>query len=522
MNRSWLAALVAAGVSPAVLAQTPCEQTFRPSGSLLKGKSYHVEAVFEGAAPSEALDQLAAALPSHEIDVVAVDHSRGMLLGTTRSAGQRPYPVEFQAEPTPIGTRIMMTLKLPLGAFAGEGLATELCAVLTSAASQPRDMPPPAPVNPATPSGKVVTSLKDVVAPGQPGQFHHGTEAHACYDSQAQLLGGDAIRLRSTPFSQPCAYTANLVHPGVDLPAPQGTPVKPIADGVVHAVVDSPGHILHPTLGYAVVLKHQGIDPDGDIYSLYLHLDQKPQVTLGAQVYAGTTVLGHVGRTGTASGFHLHLEVRRFADFLHPRWANIYGFESSVPGRPVTFESAVFAQSWVDPEALVRAGVNGVPCEDADRLITKDTVGSIQLGMTLAQMRRELPTASFARTTDGDGMALIEIKEAGQLSLIAYAEEPDFQAPLDEQARVDTIWVYSKRYRTVEGVCPGMLVADVARIYGTPELMMSEIEMREYADFPRQPAGMTFRVQGGAFADGVRRTDRYDPTAYIQSILIYK
>lgn len=521
--RSWpLAVLLALGMCPIASGQTPCEKTFRSSGSLLKGKSYHVETVVEGAAPSAALDQLTAALPAHEISVDAMDHGRGVLLGTTRSAGQRPYAVRFQAEATPSGTRIMLTLKLPLGAFAGEGLATELCAVLASAASQPRDAPAAAAEKPASLGGRVVTSLKDVVAPGQPGEFRHGTEAHACYDSQVRLTGSEAIRLRNTPFPQPCAYIANLVHPGVDLPAPQGTPVKPIADGVVQGVVDSPENSVHRTLGYAVLLKHQGVDPQGNIYSLYLHLDQKPQVTLGTPAYAGATVLGHVGRTGTASDFHLHLEVRRFAEFLHPRWANIYGFESSVPGRLATFESAVFAQSWLDPEALVSTGAYRDPCEDADRLITKDTAGSIQLGITVAQMRRELPAASFARTTDGGGMALIEIKEDGELSLIAYAGEEDFQAPLDEQARVDTIWVYGTRYRTAEGVCPGMLVAEVAKRYGAPELTMSEIEMREYADFPGQPAGMTFRVQGGSFPDGRRRTSEYDPSASIQSILIYK
>jgi hypothetical protein len=144
-------------------------------------------------------------------------------------------------------------------------------------------------------------------------------------------------------------------------------------------------------------------------------------------------------------------------------------------------------------------------------------------------MRRELPTASFTRTTDGDGMALIEVQEGGELSLIVYAGEEDSQAPLNEGAEVEVIWAYGKRYKTAHGVCPGMHLAEAATIYGSPvELSMSELEMREYVDFPNQPEGISFRATtravgiAGRYPDGMRRTNNFEPSAIIGSIIISK
>jgi hypothetical protein len=83
-------------------------------------------------------------------------------------------------------------------------------------------------------------------------------------------------------------------HNGIDLAAPLGTPVLAAASGTVtFAGAQSDG---------AVVVK---IQHDDGYTSLYAHLDQSLQVTVGQHVSAGQTI-GKVGMTGVTTGPHLH------------------------------------------------------------------------------------------------------------------------------------------------------------------------------------------------------------------------
>lgn len=83
-------------------------------------------------------------------------------------------------------------------------------------------------------------------------------------------------------------------HNGVDFAAPAGTPIYPIADGVV-ILADS-----HYMNGNIVMISH-----GHGVVSAYLHL-QDMDVKTGDKVKA-KTLLGHVGSTGRSSGAHLHL-----------------------------------------------------------------------------------------------------------------------------------------------------------------------------------------------------------------------
>ena len=86
-------------------------------------------------------------------------------------------------------------------------------------------------------------------------------------------------------------------HTGIDLSAPEGTPVKAANGGrVIFAGWNSYGY------GYTVVLAH------GPFTTLYGHLSQI-YVGCGADVAPGQTIAG-VGNTGNSSGAHLHFEIR--------------------------------------------------------------------------------------------------------------------------------------------------------------------------------------------------------------------
>jgi murein DD-endopeptidase MepM/ murein hydrolase activator NlpD len=97
-------------------------------------------------------------------------------------------------------------------------------------------------------------------------------------------------------------------HTGIDYPAPAGTPVVAARDGVVAAVGTLAGY------GNVVELTHeQGVT------TLYAHLS-RILVEPGTRVPRGT-VVGLVGRTGDATGPHLHFELRLRGAAIDPAGA---------------------------------------------------------------------------------------------------------------------------------------------------------------------------------------------------------
>jgi murein DD-endopeptidase MepM/ murein hydrolase activator NlpD len=97
----------------------------------------------------------------------------------------------------------------------------------------------------------------------------------------------------------------NAFHTGVDLIAPQGTPVMAAAGGVVSAVAYVPeyGNIVD-------------VDHDNGLTSRYAHL-HKALVKVGDVVMKGQTI-AQVGSTGRSTGAHLHFEVREKGIPLNP------------------------------------------------------------------------------------------------------------------------------------------------------------------------------------------------------------
>jgi hypothetical protein len=174
---------------------------------------------------------------------------------------------------------------------------------------------------------------------------------------------------------------------------------------------------------------------------------------------------------------------------------------------------------------VARAGIGAVqPATgkaDDSRLITVSEIGRLRLGMTLDQARAALPTASFARTSDGDGAALVQVALGKDDSLIVWAEEDDPATSIDWSKKIITIETFSATFHTREGVHPGSLVRDVIKLFGpVREIVESEIEARQYITFAGQPQGLTFRLDYTGIFAGTRRTTRFAPSAKILSIAI--
>ena len=97
-------------------------------------------------------------------------------------------------------------------------------------------------------------------------------------------------------------------HRGVDYVAPAGTPIKAAGDGKVIHRGRKGGY------GNAVILQH-----GGNITTLYGHMSRFSKKTrLGSRIKQGD-VIGYVGKTGYATGYHLHYEYRLSGVHRNPR-----------------------------------------------------------------------------------------------------------------------------------------------------------------------------------------------------------
>jgi murein DD-endopeptidase MepM/ murein hydrolase activator NlpD len=95
-------------------------------------------------------------------------------------------------------------------------------------------------------------------------------------------------------------------HPGIDVPQPKGTPVKPIAEGTVSVVENS-----RWGYGKSVIVTHTS-----GYASRYAHLSTI-EVKVGDKVTADSN-LGQVGSTGRSTGNHLHMEIYANGKTVNP------------------------------------------------------------------------------------------------------------------------------------------------------------------------------------------------------------
>jgi murein DD-endopeptidase MepM/ murein hydrolase activator NlpD len=99
---------------------------------------------------------------------------------------------------------------------------------------------------------------------------------------------------RSGPAARPL-----VMHEGVDLAAPPGTPLFAAGDGTVK------GAAPHGGYGNWILIEHDG----GKLSTVYGHLAAfAPGIEPGARVVQGE-VIGFVGNTGRSTGPHLHFEL---------------------------------------------------------------------------------------------------------------------------------------------------------------------------------------------------------------------
>lgn len=102
----------------------------------------------------------------------------------------------------------------------------------------------------------------------------------------------------SSPFGPrilPNRPLAGTFHPGIDLPAPEGAPVRAVAPGeVIRVQRHGPG-------GLEMLVQHAGF------IGVYSHLGHvAPVIAEGRRTVFGGQQIGVVGRTGVTYGMHLY------------------------------------------------------------------------------------------------------------------------------------------------------------------------------------------------------------------------
>ena len=143
-------------------------------------------------------------------------------------------------------------------------------------------------------------------------------------------------------------------HDGIDLPAPVGTPVHAVTDGVVHRAGPA-DKVGNSGFGSTHILLKARDPTDGknDLFLVYLHLDSiAPGVVVGALVHQGE-VIGAVGQED-ATYPHLHFEVRkgdaRQVSSVHP--LRYLGYRNSANFTQLRLDRCNFSRAGDDSRAV--------------------------------------------------------------------------------------------------------------------------------------------------------------------------
>lgn len=168
-----------------------------------------------------------------------------------------------------------------------------------------------------------------------------------------------------------------------------------------------------------------------------------------------------------------------------------------------TFSPATFAQS--------------VDCQ-----ITLTSIGPVHLGMTLQAAKAAWPQASVRLADGPDNLLVLQVRQGQDLLLSGpLGDRPPAGQTLPDSTRLNHLDTFSQRCRDEHGIGPGTKLSDAAaRLGGVQDIVMSEIESRQYVTFQRQPPGRWYRIdESGVFTAGSpRHTTQFQPEARILSV----
>lgn len=189
-------------------------------------------------------------------------------------------------------------------------------------------------------------------------------------------------------------------------------------------------------------------------------------------------------------------------------------------GNPMKLCCSVFLLFSIAPTFVV-ATTASKPNPAYNCRISSAGMASIQLGMTLNQARKAMSTAKFERSSDGEGVALVDVIVGKENLMSLYANEEDSEKAINWQKKISNIETFNPLCATQKGLHPGMLIKDAEKILGkTKKITVSEIEAREYIDFQEQPKNFMIRLDHPPTARVKSNTTQYPAGSTIMSISI--
>ena len=135
----------------------------------------------------------------------------------------------------------------------------------------------------------------------------------------ARPIAADQVNWPLANYRYGGVFFADVVHTGVDIDAPYGTPIHAAGPGTVvwadwGLFRETPGDQTDP-YGQAVVVRMDFGYKDQELYTVYAHMS-KIIALVGQHVETGD-ILGEVGATGATTGPHVHFEVRWGSNSFH-------------------------------------------------------------------------------------------------------------------------------------------------------------------------------------------------------------
>jgi murein DD-endopeptidase MepM/ murein hydrolase activator NlpD len=184
-------------------------------------------------------------------------------------------------------------------------------------------------------------------------------------------------------------------HIGVDIRVPEGTPVRSIANGIVERVSDDKSGF-----GKLIVIRHpHAPDPDHPEYETVLHSGYahlSAQYVMEGDIVQKGQEIGLSGKTGFATGPHLHFQIDRDEAPWHPYWAFSYSEAAEVKMNTAQAINAGLHkergyQYTVNPILYVQQNYPAAKFKiEPDKTITKNTVKPAK---TVAAPARKVVTA---------------------------------------------------------------------------------------------------------------------------------
>lgn len=135
-------------------------------------------------------------------------------------------------------------------------------------------------------------------------------------------------------------------------------------------------------------------------------------------------------------------------------------------------------------------------------LITENSIGKIKLGQTLAQVKQAYPKIKISFKQDAEGVQYAVLPIASKTIVLAHLIRMEIDDGKISQGRtvIDRMETQSANCQTASGIHPNMRLSQVQQHLGNLKIItMSEIEMRQFAEFSRQEKWLTIRVEGGDF-----------------------